>query len=65
MTRSGSTTIRTPRPSQVGQAPNGELNENSRGSISGRLTPHVVHAKCSEYRRSPCPTTSTIASPCP
>ena len=34
MTRSGSMCSSTPRPSQAGQAPNGLLNENRRGSIS-------------------------------
>ena len=35
-TRSGSKNWVTPRPSQDGQAPTGELNENRRGSSSGR-----------------------------
>jgi hypothetical protein len=34
-TRSASNTVVTPRPSQVGHAPTGELNENRRGSSSG------------------------------
>ena len=32
--RSMSTDMRVPRPEQAGQAPNGALNENVRGSIS-------------------------------
>src|SRR5207302_4863095 len=34
-TRSGSMCCSTPSPPHAGQAPNGLLNENSRGSISG------------------------------
>ena len=34
-TRSGSKAVTWPRPSQLGQAPTGELNENRRGSSSG------------------------------
>jgi len=34
-TRSASNTVTCPRPSQLGQAPTGELNENRRGSSSG------------------------------
>jgi hypothetical protein len=33
-TRAGSNTSRWPMPSQAGQAPMGELNENRRGSSS-------------------------------
>ena len=36
-----------PSPVQSGQAPKGLLNENSRGSIAGRLTPQSLQAKCS------------------
>src|SRR4030065_624616 len=50
ITRSGETSVIAPRPWQVGQAPNGELNENMRGSrlsntISGWLgqAPHVLN----------------------
>ncbi len=37
-TSSGSTSIRLPRPEQSGQAPNGELKENERGSSSSNDT---------------------------
>jgi hypothetical protein len=39
-----------PRPSQAGQAPNGLLNENSRGSISGMVKPDTGQANFSENR---------------
>ena len=38
----------TPRPSQTGQAPNGLLNENSRGSISLIVKPETGQANFSE-----------------
>ena len=38
----------TPRPSQTGQAPNGLLNENSRGSISVMVKPETGQANFSE-----------------
>ena len=41
---SGFGSSRTPRPSQSGQAPYGELNENWRGSSSAMLMPHVAQA---------------------
>ena len=50
---------RVPSPSQVGQAPNGLLNENSRGSISGMVKPETGQANFAEKmmrsapRRSP------------
>ncbi len=37
--RSGSKNICVPSPSQVGHAPYGLLNENSRGSISDKVKP--------------------------
>ena len=37
-TSSGSTSLRVPRPVHSGQAPNGELNENDRGSSSSRAS---------------------------
>src|SRR5690606_3811626 len=40
-TRSGSKNCDTPRPSQPGQAPTGELNENRRGSSSGSAYSHT------------------------
>ena len=43
----------TPSPPQAGQAPNGLLNENSRGSISGMVKPDTGQANFSEkIRRS-------------
>jgi hypothetical protein len=47
MTSSGSIFSSKPRPSQVGQAPNGLLNENSRGSISGMVKPETGQANFS------------------
>ena len=38
----------TPRPPHFGQAPNGLLNENSRGSISGMVKPDTGQANFSE-----------------
>jgi hypothetical protein len=43
----GSKNSSTPSPSQAGQAPNGALNENSRGSISGMVKPLTGQAKFS------------------
>ena len=48
MTRSASMFCSTPRPPQFGQAPNGLLNENSRGSISGIVKPDTGQANFSE-----------------
>ena len=41
----------TPSPPQAGQAPNGLLNENSRGSISGMVKPDTGQANFSENTR--------------
>ena len=41
----------TPRPPHFGQAPNGLLNENSRGSISGMVKPDTGQANFSEKTR--------------
>ena len=38
----------TPSPPQAGQAPNGLLKENSRGSISGMVKPETGQANFSE-----------------
>src|SRR5215217_7175978 len=45
----------TPNPAQDGQAPNGALNENSRGSISAMVKPETGQANFSEkvIRRGP------------
>ena len=48
MTRSGSSSIFTPRPVQSGQAPWGLLKLKLRGATSPRLTPQWTQAKCSE-----------------
>ncbi len=47
MMSSGSTSIRVPKPEHVGHAPNGELNENDRGSSSSNDRPSARHARCS------------------
>ena len=53
MTRSASMCCSTPRPPHSGQAPNGLLNENSRGSISEMVKPDTGQANFSEkIRRS-------------
>ena len=44
-TRSGSTRVRAPMPSQAGQAPWGPLNENIRGSTGGSEIPQSMQAK--------------------
>ena len=41
----------TPSPPQAGQAPNGLLNENSRGSISEMVKPETGQANFSEKIR--------------
>src|SRR5712691_2091960 len=51
MTRSASMCCSTPRPPHAGQARNGLLNENSRGSISGMVKPDTGQAKRSEKIR--------------
>ena len=51
-TSSGSTSILVPRPVQSGQAPQGELNENDRGSSSSNDRSSYRQARCSEYIRS-------------
>ena len=43
-----------PSPSQAGQAPNGLLNENSRGSISGMVKPETGQANFSENSMRSC-----------
>ena len=62
------TSRRVPRPSQSGQAPKGELNENWRGSSSGSERPQTGQAKRSEKSCdcsrpvASCRTTSTTPS---
>src|SRR5260370_12084488 len=51
MTRSGSMCCSTPSPPHFGQAPNGLLNENNRGSISGMVKPEIGQANFSEKTR--------------
>src|SRR5271155_88942 len=48
MTRSMSAFCSRPRPPQAGQAPNGLLKENSRGSISEMVKPDTGQANFSE-----------------
>ena len=48
MTSDGSTSFTTPNPEQAGQAPDGLLKENNRGSISGSEILQSMHAKVSE-----------------
>ena len=50
--RSSSGSNVTPSPLQLGQQPNGELNENNLGSISGTVNPHLGHECVSEYNVS-------------
>ena len=45
-----SSSMMLPKPWQVGHAPNGLLNENSRGCGSRTAMPHVRHSKRSENR---------------
>ena len=51
---SGSIARWLPSPSQAGQAPNGLLKENSRGSISGMVKPETGQANFSEKRMRSC-----------
>src|ERR1700731_1332074 len=51
MTRSASMCCSTPSPPHFGQAPNGLLNENSRGSISEMVKPETGQANFSENTR--------------
>ena len=46
--RSASTVCSKPRPPQCGQAPNGLLKENRRGSISGMVKPDTGQANLAE-----------------
>ncbi len=59
MTRSGSTSLRVPMPVHSGQAPNGELNENDRGSSASKDSPSSTQARCSENVRSRCGSSSS------
>ena len=45
-TSSGSTSKRVPSPSQLGQAPYGELKLKLRGASSSNDSPHVGQARC-------------------
>ena len=66
-TSSGSTSIRVPRPEQTVQAPNGELNENERGSRSSvSMVWSLGHAIFSENfisRPASLASSGTFASP--
>ena len=58
-TRSGSTSMRVPRPWHSGQAPNGALNENDRGSSSSTASGWSLgQASFSENRRRRCGSSS-------
>ena len=46
--------LRVPKPSQVGQAPKGLLNENKRGSSSATARSHSGHECLAEKTRSGC-----------
>ena len=46
--------LRVPKPSQVGQAPNGLLNENKRGSNSPTARSHSGHECLAENVRCDC-----------
>ena len=52
ITSSSSTSSWVPRPVHSGHAPNGELNENDRGSSSSNWLPSYKHTKCSLNIRS-------------
>src|SRR5207248_9799759 len=69
MISSASIFCSTPSPPQAGQAPNGLLNENSRGSISGIVKPDTGQANFSENSRRSGPEVSwilaTFLSPSP
>ena len=45
--KSSSTSFFIPKPRQSGQAPNGLLNENKRGSNLGTEKPQIGQARCS------------------
>src|SRR5579864_8322038 len=63
-TSSGSKNSLVPSPSQAGQAPNGLLNENSRGSISGMVNPETGQANFDEkIVSSPLSASSVMAMP--
>ena len=62
--RSSDTRRRVPRPPQVGQAPNGELNEKWRGSSSGSEMPQTAHPYFSENISTDLPSAvATSATP--
>jgi hypothetical protein len=52
----------TPSPPQAGQAPNGLLKENSRGSISGMVKPDTGQANFSEKIRRLASDAAAVAS---
>ena len=65
MTSRSSTAIFMPRPSQSGHAPYGALKENSLGSISDMVKPHIGQEKCSEKCMSSPSMTLTVMFPSP
>src|SRR3984893_15236756 len=62
MMRSASMCCSTPSPPQAGQAPNGLLKENSRGSISGMVKPDTGQANFSEKIRRLASDAAVVAS---
>src|SRR5688500_20219070 len=52
MTRSGSTSLRVPMPVHSEQAPNGELNEDDRGSRASKESPSGIQARGGEEGRA-------------
>src|SRR5580700_708564 len=62
MTRSASMCCSTPSPPHFGQAPNGLLNENSRGSISEMVKPDTGQANFSEKTRRLASDAAAVAS---
>ena len=64
-TRSGSISMRVPRPEHSGHIPWGELKENSCGVGSGKEIPQWWQARCSERTWSGFPSAATITVPWP
>ena len=64
-TRSGSISIRVPRPEHSGHIPCGELNENSCGEGSGNEIPHSWQARCCDITFSGLPSGATTTIPPP
>ena len=65
MTRSGSISMRVPRPEHSGHIPWGELKEKSWGLGSGKEMPQWWQARCSESTSSGLPSGATTTIPWP